>query len=393
MTLFRSATIVMIPVASALMFASGRSLASAAASTDTGSALWWIVSALMVVSVVVTILVVFQSSFCAFLIRIYRFLRGAAKSGAGRYTAFVMLTLALSGALFGVFWDQLEGSNEPALSTTIRNAMLIVGGALALPLAIWRGYVAEQQVKATQESVEAAQESIANQRFQAAAQMLGHDFNAVRLSAIHTLTDLARENPVRFHIDTVRLLSAFVRQPPVGNSVVIQYQSLPKDRAVREDVSTALFAIGSRTSQAADAEVIHNHRVNLEGYDFAHMNLASWNLSRVMLQGANFYGANLEGTDFTDADLSKCTFSSADVSEATFSNAKLSGANFTRWRLDDGQYTEQLTDPEAREVEGLTQEQLDSAENDQNDPPKLRGVRGKWAMRSLSWHGRLQDQL
>ena len=74
-----------------------------------------------------------------------------AASGTGLYAILVILTLAISGALCGIFWSDLQGPNEPPLSTTIRNVMLIVGGVLALPLAMWRGYVAEQQVKATQD--------------------------------------------------------------------------------------------------------------------------------------------------------------------------------------------------------------------------------------------------
>ena len=188
-------------------------------------------------------------------------------SGTARYAIFVVIALVIAGALSGMYWRDWTDSDAAPTVEFVRNMVLIVGAALALPLAIWRGYVAEQQVKA-------AQESVAAQRFQAAAQMLGHDLNAVRLGAVYTLTDLGRQDPSAFHVDTARVLAAFVRYPHNQKSTVIEEISLPLGRVVREDVYTALTALVTRGSQAIRAERRQGYRINLEGQDFTGMDVA-----------------------------------------------------------------------------------------------------------------------
>lgn len=322
-------------------------------------------------------------------------------TGSGRYTIFVVLTLAVASALCAVFWNELEGSNGPPLGTTIRNVMLIVGGILALPLAVWRGYVAEQQVKATRDnvnearnSVDAARTAIANQRFQAGAQMLGHELNAVRLGAIYALADLAREDPLRFHIDAARLLAAFIQNPRTGDEVITRRIEVKSGWEEREDVVAAIATIGARTDAALHVENQQQFRVNLEGYDFSHMNLEGMNLSRLMLRKANFYDVNLKGVNFSDADLSQCTFSSADLTGANLDDAILSATNFSARRIArDGTYRRELVDQEAQPVFGLIQRQLDAAHEDADNPPKLRQVRDAETKELFFWHGKPADNL
>ena len=326
------------------------------------------------------------------------------RSGTFWFSVAVLLVLGVGAGLSAVFWGDLSGpeGNKESLSTTVRNVMLMLGGLLALPLAIWRGWVAEQQVKVTRESVDATLASVratdantAEQRFQAAAQMLGHELHAFRLEAIHALADLADDNPVRFHVNAARLLSAFIQNPLAGDGVIVRMVDVEPGWEEREDVLAAIKAIGARTDAAIRVEEIQQFRINLEESDLSHMVLRGMNLSRVLLRSANFYGTDLQSVNFTDADLSRCSFSSAYVQDAIFDNAKLSGANFTRWALDeDGQYTDHPVDPDAKAAFGLRQEQLDAAQNDQNDPPKLRDTTGLGtSFQRLSWHGRLQDQL
>ena len=50
-----------------------------------------------------------------------------------------------------IFWEWLSGAESG--STTIRNVALVGAGLVALPLAIWRGVVADRQAKTAQQGL------------------------------------------------------------------------------------------------------------------------------------------------------------------------------------------------------------------------------------------------
>lgn len=319
-------------------------------------------------------------------------MRGVMESGTFWFSVAVVIVLGIGAGLSAAFWGDLaatgEGSRE-SLSTTVRNVMLMIGALLALPLAIWRGWVAEQQVKATNDSVSATHESITNQRFQAAAQMLGHDLSAVRLGAIHTLAQLARADRERYYDQTARLLASFIRQPRTGKGTDTTRVLRGSGRSVREDVSAAIDFVGSRTQEDIDFEraydiVVDLHNMNFEGWD-----LKDLNLSRALLCDSYFGEAKLMNTDFTGADLSDCTFRDAFIGGAILRCAKLSNANFTEWYIDsDGRYAQWTHSGEERgAVVGLLQSQLDEALDDQENPPRLRNVEDAESREQLTWHG------
>ena len=106
------------------------------------------------------------------------------------------------------FWEEL-GDDEESLSTTVRNLGLVIAGAIALPLAIWRSIVAQRQAST-------AQRDLLNQRYQQGAEMLGSEVLTVRLGGIYALQRLAEEHPKQYHIQIMRLLCAFMRHPITG---------------------------------------------------------------------------------------------------------------------------------------------------------------------------------
>ena len=57
---------------------------------------------------------------------------------------------------------------------------------IALPLAVWRGVVADRQSTA-------AQEGLRNERYQKGAEMLGSEILSVRMAGIYALRHLAEE--------------------------------------------------------------------------------------------------------------------------------------------------------------------------------------------------------
>lgn len=90
-----------------------------------------------------------------------------------------------------------------------------------------------------------------------------------------------------------------------------------------------------------------------EGVSLARADLRGACLYRVNLHGANFEGANLEGADLGQTDLSEANLKFANLQGANFDGADLRTADLRGADLKDS---------------NITQEQLDSAFND-NDPP------------------------
>lgn len=318
-------------------------------------------------------------------------MRDLLKSGTFWFSVAVVVVLGVGAGLSAAFWGDLSGpeDSKEALSMTVRNVMLMIGALLALPLAIWRGWVAERQVKATQKSVDAAHIAIANQGFQAAAQMLGHEVSAVRLGAVHTLDQLARNDPERFYIQTSRLLAAFIRNPSNEDLATESRVSRGDGDSVREDVNAALDFIGSRTAAEMWLEQRESYRIDLNGALLYGLDLRGLNLSRVMLRSARLLNAHLGETDFTDADLSSATLSGSHMEGAIMRNAKLSGANFNAWsRNIRGEFEQSTLGGGPRPTVGLVQSQLDEALDDRKQGPLLRGVKDSETDEQLLWHGR-----
>ena len=107
-------------------------------------------------------------------------------------------------ALLVMFWGWM--SNGESGSTTIRNVALVLAGLVALPLAAWRGIVADRQAVT-------AQQGLLNERYQKAAEMLGNEVLSVRLAGIFALQRLATEHPGQYHVQVMRLFCAFIRLP------------------------------------------------------------------------------------------------------------------------------------------------------------------------------------
>ena len=323
----------------------------------------------------------------------------------------MVVVLAVTVALPVVFWDWLSAGESS--STTIRNLGLVIGGFIAVLLAIWRGLVAEQ--------------SLLNERYQKGAEMLGSDILSVRLGGIYALQRLAKEHSAAYHVQIMRLFCAFVRNPnPSGGGEDGQHTEEKPPRRVtslREDVQAAMEAIGARREQHLDLEREAGFRLDLHGaklpnaqisdLNFSGADLTRANLSDADLKGANLSGAELfftklrvavlDGADLSKADLMHAKLSDAvlcganlckaDLSRADLSDALLFGANLSSAKLDDTNlagadlagtpFHSASPDP----VIGLTQAQLDLARADEDNVPELDGVVDAETGKPLVWRG------
>ena len=357
----------------------------------------------------------------------------------GFWVTVAILAVIVSGAAVTVIAVQRPGFRDWLIadesgSTTIRNFGLLVGGIVAIVLAVWRSRVAERQAAAAQRQAEialkqaaTAERGLLNERYQKGAEMLGSDVFAVRLGGIYALQRLADEHPDQYHVQIMRLFCAFARNPTAD-------KNLPNDpnAKVREDVQTIMNAIGARSEHHLEIERKSLYWPDLPGVYLRCANLQGENLSstdskrtgpwtkedkraprwRTDLSGANLHGAvltsaQLNGSDFSASILTKSYLTDADLSGADLECANLSGALLTDASLSDAFLVRAVlsgSDLTAANLcrtwfsikggdpaRGLTQSQLDSALADPDHSPVLDGVPDADTGKPLEWHGGLFD--
>ena len=331
---------------------------------------------------------------------------------------WIGLSIAVPLAGIGLsagLWGWLNG-NESA-GTTIRNVGLIIAALTALPVAIWRGIVADKQAAAARQQAEIAQvqvstsqqqasaahrqvdttfQGLRNERYQKGAEMLGNERLSVRLGGIYALQRLAEEHPEEYHIQIMRLFSAFVRNPTKDEEHLLQVSMKTGTATIREDVQAVMEAFGKRNQKALEIEskekvlinlegaylhnwkyVITGDEINLFGVHLPDANLSYATLWSVQLSNAILSNAILFKTMFWDSKLCSANMHGADMSEAIFGcsdtflyDADLSGANLSK-------------------ATGLTQEQLNQACAHPEHPPNLDGARDVKTGEQLEWSGKL----
>ena len=354
------------------------------------------------------------------------------------WVAAIVAVLVIGSLLSWRFWDDLADDKE-SLSTTVRNIGLLIGGVVAILLAVWRSIVAERQA-------DTAQQGLLNERYQRGAEMIGSDVLSVRLGGIYALQRLAAEHPEQYHIPIMKLFCTFARNP-TGRDLEEQETQLAKAGLVRvapplrEDVQVILTTIGDRSKVGLEIEKktekfqleLHRaslSRANLPGANLAHANLGGADLqdaylldaklSRVYLQGArlnraNLINANLSGAQIGSADLSGVIAQGADLSGASCVGANLSHADLQRANLSSVNIgTSDLSDAKLRDANlsgvvfgigsritdsdilnsekvfaHLTQRQLDEAYAEPDNPPTIAvGTVDIESGKPLVWHGK-----
>ena len=272
------------------------------------------------------------------------------------WTIAILIVLAIGGTLSWTYWEDLHGDQD-SVSTTFRNLGLLIGGFIAILLAVWRSIVAERQA-------DTAQQSLLNERYQKGAEMLGNDILSVRLGGIYALERLAAENPDHYHIQVMKLFCAFVVQ------------------ASQERCEGALKGPGSlaRTQMDTQAimDAIRNRKkvgIRLERTNEMRLKLGSACLGWLDLRNADLTGANL-----MDADLSRAELAGADLSHACLLSTNLTGTSFVLKPDDEQDKGKTIV------ATGLTQASLDGACADPDKKPILEGVVDAETGQQLVWH-------
>ncbi len=319
---------------------------------------------------------------------------------------------------------------------------LLVAGGLAIVFAAWRGWVAERQsatarrqAETSQEQADTAYRGLLNERYQRGAEMLGSEVLTVRMAGIYALQRLAEEHPEQYHIQIMRLLCSFVRNPPgEDESQGKGHVGETEVHRIREDVQAVMNVLGNRGESGVNLENLDSsfrldfsfsdlRAAFLDGYKLDSANLRGANLShssmddaqlhgaflsgadvsRASLMGTNLSRARLWGTNFTESMLYNADLSWAYVVEANFSQATLLTADLSATRLQDVNFSDAILKDanlsnadlvltwsafdETLAVHKLTQEQLDEARCDPHSPPNIQYFGASQEEVRLLWRG------
>ena len=338
----------------------------------------------------------------------------------------IVVVFSIGLLLTRCFWGDLRGDQD-SLSTTVRNVALVIGGVIAILIAVWRSRIGERQATAAQHQVEnvrrqleiahqqaeTAQESLLNERYQKGAEMLGSDVVSVRLGGIYALQRLAYQHPNQYHFQIMRLFCSFARNPRVNEEKTVYYSvENGTTHELREDVQAVMTAIGHRSAAGLDLEELEEnfqldlryadlHGASLEGANLAgalltRAELGRTDLRKVNLSGSSLLGAKLDfallkdakfsGADLLGAKLCWADIENTDFSLAHFYSVNLSGTHFKSVQVSPFEH-----DVSETSLTRVTQSQLDQARADPNCPPKLEGIVDAETGETLVWRGQPLD--
>ena len=265
-----------------------------------------------------------------------------------RWIAGILAVMAFSWIVAQFYWEDLRDGTRP-LDEAIRNVSLSIATLIGIMIAIWRSSVAERQV-------ETAQRSLQNERYQQGAEMLGSGILTVRLGGIYALQSLAEEHSKEYHVQAMKLLSAFLRTSARREVTGTEAAESSGTDVPREDIQDAMTAIGRRNESRVQLEVTSRFELDLSSVDLRGLRLEEANLSGAILVGSDLGGAWLSGTDLTDTVLGEANLSGARLGGADVSGSKWWATNLSAailYQTKDGQ-----KGVDWGPVKGLTQEHL-----------------------------------
>ena len=277
--------------------------------------------------------------------------RASRITGAGIAVALIFLMLSVIATVS--YWDCLS-ANETT-GSTLRNVAVIIAGLVALPLAIARILVVGDQA-------DTADRSLANDRYQRGAEMLGHKEQVVRVGGINALTEIARQYPGQYLHAALRLLCTFMRTQCAG--------PITPDFEGRLDLQSAVKAISSfgPEQRGTIGEGNYPESLNLGGVKLRGVRIWDINFAGMDLRAARFEDCNLGGADLSGANLAGATFADVNMADAVLDGALISDVHFES------------------DILNLTQGQLDKATAAKEAPPRLEGNHDAETGEPLVWN-------
>ena len=154
------------------------------------------------------------------------------------------------------------------------------------------------------------------------------------------MQSLAEEHSKEYHVQVMKLLSAFVRTSARREVTATEAEESSGTDGPREDIQDAMTAIGRRNKSRVQLEVASRFELDLSSVDLRGLRLEEANLSGAILVGSDLAGAWLSGADLTytmlgKANLSGVRLGGADVSGSEWWDTNLSAASL--YQTKDGQ--------------------------------------------------------
>ena len=252
------------------------------------------------------------------------------------------------------YWGCLSAGET--FGGTLRNVAVIIAGLVALPLAIARILVVGEQA-------DTADRSLANDRYQRGAEMLGHEKEIVRIGGIDALKEVAQQYPDQYVRPAMRLLCAFLYKHCMNAHRVPNFKNRPDLQAAMEAVASC-----EPDKRGTHHDSDNQHSVNLGGLSFSYAALSEMNLAGLNFQNSGFDQSSLKGVDFSGADLRKSSFNTVNMQGTILDGAQIDGAQFSH------------------RVTGLTQGQLDKARTSGDDAPRFRATLDADTGEPLVWN-------
>ena len=377
------------------------------------------------------------------------FMRRSARREATWWVVGAVAPVAIGILLSLYFWDMLAGTVESP-STTLRNLGLLIGGVAAMILAVWRSRVAERQADTAQRTLlndrfergaemlgnrvlsvrlggiyalerlniehpedyhvqimklfcafvrEPADERILDSTtpcteptadVQAVLDVIAargeHDLNLEELGnyrldlrrGIFNRANLTNANFSHVRLSWACMRQAALRGANMSNSLLNQSDLTGATLGGSNLIGASLR--GAVLQSAVFWDLVGGPlQFTTYGKALLQEGLLKSNLSKARLvksdmSGASLQGCDLSGADLTDANLSGANLSDAVLSDTTLVRANLSGAA--------------LSDKGDIPATGLTQNQLDQACANPENPPMLDGVADTETGMFLVWRGK-----
>lgn len=205
----------------------------------------------------------------------------------------------------------IQGKDRLALENELRKTTAQIVGGVAILAGL---YFTSQQLQASRESLEIAQQGQTTERFTRAIEQIGNQQLQVRVGGIYALGEISQE-PLHNHQHqqaVISVLSAFLRDNAA-------WRRAPPRATAPEDIQAALSVISAQLPERTQYKSEPGHEIDLSNID----------LRRVLAYGANLEGVQFSRTHFEGADLRRACLRRALLVGAHLEDAVLDGADLT----------------------------------------------------------------
>ena len=232
------------------------------------------------------------------------------------------------GKIVAVLWESAAYAAVAAFvlglflgAEKFRDIALAMAAILGFPLLFQRTRAASQQAETD------SRRRMAEAYSQAAA-LFGKTALSLRLAGLYALWKIAEEDTENHHIQIMRILCAFVRNPmPLENWEPIEADL---STTIRPDLEAVMNLLGNRNENQRARESAVNYKMDFKGANLQnfYLRVGDWRF-------ASFVGADLRGVEFDISDMRGAQFTSANLGMTSFHTVDLRQASFLFVEIDE----------------------------------------------------------